>query len=51
MNLTRIPLFYISLTEKEIKQLHYEIKTMDLEGKPKPKLLEIYNLLDIYNSV
>lgn len=49
MNLTRIPLFYISLTEKEIEQLHLEMKILDLEAKP--KLLEIYKLLDKYNSV
>ena len=50
MNLIRIPLFYISLTEKEIEQLlHSEIKILDLEVKP--KLLEIYKLLDKYNSV
>ena len=49
MNLTRIPLFFISLTEKEIKQLHSEIKIIDL--KAKPKLLEIFKLLDKYNSV
>ena len=49
MKLERIPFFFISLSEKEIKQLHTEIKIIDLEAKP--KLLEIYKLLDKYNSV